>query len=309
MPQPVDYVKDPLLTRIAKGFSNADFIANTIFPRIDVEKERGSYYVFDKTNYRVEKDLRAGISRANRVDYGLTLADYGPLLERALEQGITDQEKRLMGGDEARRRATLNVMQKIQLRHESTVATLMADTAIITQNVTLSGTAQWNDYTNSVPFSDIATAVDTIQGTGINSPSKTVLVLGYQVYSKLRNHTALINRLGNASDKSPLTNAQLAALFDVDEVIVGKSMIDSAKEGQTVSLGYVWGKNAWVMKLAANPSIDQVNPGYTLQIPEERYVDRWDDRSVKAEFVRANDQFEAKLVAAEAVYLIKNAIA
>lgn len=313
MPQPIDYIKDELLTRIAVDYANTTLIADRVFPRIDVDKETGSYYVYDKSKFRIEQDLRSGIARANRVDYGMSMANYGPLLEHSLEQGVTDREKKLMGEEKSLRYATNNVMAKIMLNHEKTVADLLTNTAVVTQNVTLADNDQWSAvHVDSDPFADIQLGLDTIDATGI-AVEKKVLVLGYQVWTKLRNHSLVTARLGNAALKVPASLEQLAALFDVDEVIVAAAKYDTAKEGQTASLGYVWGKNAILLGMSAEASIERVNPGYTLQLTTEgasaRYIDRWDDRAQKTEFVRANDYFEAKLVAAEACYLIKNAVA
>lgn len=313
MPQPIEYIKDELLTRIAVDYANASLIADRVFPRIDVDKETGSYYVYDKSKFTIEQDLRSGIARANRVDYGMSMANYGPLLEHSLEQGVTDREKKLMGEERSRRNATNNVMAKIMLNHEKTVADLLTNTAVVTQNVTLAGNDQWSAvHADSDPFADIQLGLDTIDATGIIGDRK-VLVLGYQVWTKLRNHALVTARLGNAALKVPASLEQLAALFDVDEVIVASAKYNTAKEGQTPSLSYVWGKNAILMLMNSDAGIERVNPGYTLQLTTEgasaRYIDRWDDRVVKTEFVRANDYFEAKLVAAEAAYLIKNAVA
>lgn len=314
MPQPIDYVKDELLTRIAVAYGNTEFIADQLFPRIDVDKETGSYYVYDKNGFRIEQDLRSGIARANRVDYGMSMSNYGPLLEHSLEQGVTDREKKLMGADKALRNATNNVTAKVMLNHEKVVADLLTNTSVVTQNVTLAGADQWSAAAGASndPFADVQLALDTIDATGI-ATTKKILVLGYQVWSVLRNHNLVTARLGNAALKVPASLEQLAALFDVDQVIVGRAKYDTAKEGQTASLGYVWGKSAIVVTMSPEASIERVNPGYTLQLATDgasaRYMDRWDDRAQKTEFVRFNDYFEAKLVAAEAVYLIKNAVA
>jgi hypothetical protein len=48
--------------------------------------------------------------------------------------------------------------------------------------------------------------------------------------------------------------------------------------------------------------------GYTLRVKNARYVDRWDEPAVKAEFVRANDYYEPKFVSTDAAYLIKSAV-
>lgn len=313
MPQMSDINVDPLLTRIAKAYKSNQFIADRLFPRIPVQNETGYYYVYDQSSLRLEDDLRAGLARANRVDYGLDLDTYGPLLEHSLEQGITKRERRIMGDEKARRRAVNNVMKKIMLRHEYMVASILTDPAIITQGVDLDTTARWSDASSSDPIGDIKTGRDTIFATGI-AGERLVLAMGYPVWSALQVNDQLINRLGTNTDRTAVTMQQAAAILGVDEIIVGRAMIDSAKEGQSPSLSYVWGNDAILMLMQGEgeESIEQVNPGYTLYLEEEAgrggpEVDRWFEQSNKGEFVRATDFFEPKLVAAEACYLIQDA--
>lgn len=318
MPIQSDYVVDPLLTNIAKSYVNANLIADQVAPRVNVENETGYYLVGDKSAFRVEKDLRTGISRANRVGYNLSLAHYGPLLEHSLEQGIPYRERDIMGEDVAMRRATNNVQGKVDLNNEVLIAAMFANTAIATQNATLSGTDQF-DNALSDPIAKVQAAKDVIIATGVSGVNgqegKWVVFMGYQVWTKLRNNTALRAALNLTINKAPLTTEQVATLLDVDEVFYGAALQDTAKEGQTPSLGYVWGKNLWVawMPTSDAPSIDMVAPAYTLQLADNqgnsaRYVDTWDDQSQKTIFVRANDFYEAFMVAVEALYLYVAAV-
>lgn len=305
MPIQSDYIVDPLLTNLAKSFVNANLIADMVAPRVTVQNETGYYLVGDKSAFRVEKDLRTGISRANRVGYNLSLAKYGPLLEHSLEQGIPYRERDLMGEDVAKRRATNNVQGKIDLNHEVLVAGVYSDTAVVTQNATLSGTDQF-DNAASDPIAKVQAAKDVIIATGISGVNgqqgKWVAFMGYQVWTKLRNNAALRAALNLTVNKAPLTQEQVATLLDLDEIIVGQALQDSAKEGQTASLGYVWGKNFWVAWMPSEPSIEMVAPMYTLQLQDARFVDTWDDQPQKTIFVRSNDFYQPFMIAAEAVF-------
>jgi hypothetical protein len=52
------------------------FIADSIFPVVPVSKQTGKYYIFDKSNLRIDKTNRAAGSGANEVDYGLLTASF-----------------------------------------------------------------------------------------------------------------------------------------------------------------------------------------------------------------------------------------
>lgn len=307
MPQARDYTVDPLLTRIAVDFESNQYIADRVFPRVNVESDNGFYYVYQQEAKRLENDLREGLARANRVDYNMTLTSYGPLLEHALEQGVTRKEKRIMGEDKALRRAAANVTGKIMLRHEKTVADILQNTSIITQNVTLTSNDKWSAvHADSNPVADVELAFATIEANGISG--RRVLVMGYEAWQTARSNAQLIARMSTATLRTPLTNEQLVNLFEVDEVIVGKAMINTAEEGLTPVMARVWRDNVIAMVVAEGnePDLTAINPGYTLQIEGERVVDRWDEPQAGrgTTFVRFTDYFEAKLVAAAACYLI-----
>jgi peptidoglycan hydrolase-like protein with peptidoglycan-binding domain len=311
MPQITDINIDQRLTRIAKSYANDMFIADEVFPRLDVENETGIYYVYDPAaQFTIENDLRTGLARANRVENQMSEATYGPLLEHSLEQGITKREMRVMGDAVAREQATNNVTTKVMLNHEKMVADLLRSTSIITQNVTLTSTDRWDTAVSTAndPVADIQTGLDTIDLTGI-AGNRTTLIVGYKVWAVLRNSATLKALLANSTTKSALTNDQIANLLGVDELLVGKAKYNTAAEGQTRSLDYVWGKDAILMvRNIGDTNIQTINPGYTLQIAGERYIDRWTETGVKGEFVRFNDYFQPYLVAVEAVYLMKTVI-
>jgi hypothetical protein len=73
-------------------------------------------------------------------------------------------------------------------------------------------------------------------------------IFGQAVWSKLRTHpkvTAAVYPNGGNATAAALRRPQAVAdLFELDEVIVGQSFLNSAKPGQTPSLARVWGKHA-----------------------------------------------------------------
>lgn len=308
MPDRIDYAVDPLLTNLAINYRNNALIADRIFPRVTVESEKGSYYVFNKVdNFTIEKDLRTGVARANRVTWNMSKAPYGPLLEHSLESPVSKDDKRILGEEMARRKATELVTNKILLRHEYEVVQKMKDTSIFTQTETLSGTAQFS-HASSDPLAKIQAALETIRATALAGGNRLAVIMGDPVWGYLRNNPKLIERLGNASMRTLLSKEQVAQLLEVDEIIVGSAMRNTAAEGQTGSLNYMWGKDLWVASLAGQPSLEQVNPGYTLQLAEALTLDGWSEPWVKSDFVRYTDFFEPKVVAPEAVFYYKDAV-
>lgn len=307
MPQVIDYQVDTTLTQMSVAYQNGQLIGTQLMPRVEVNGRVGFFYVFDKSRFSINDSRRTGTSRANRISSGMTKTAFGPLTEHTLEEPIEyDVRDSYPTPHDARVDATEDVSEALDLGLEQEIATLLTATATITQNVTLSGTDQFNDYAGSDPFGVFQTGIDTIKAASGVTPN--TLTLGYQVWSKLRHHPDLLGRMSVASVRV-LTTQMLADLIGLEKVLIGDAVYNTADEGQTAVMGYVWGKNALLAYVSARPAIKKISLGYTLQVEGARYVDRWDEPWVKSEFVRANDYYEPKVVAVEAAYLIKNAIA
>lgn len=302
-----DLRTDPVLTEVSVKYSNQNLIAERVFPRMNVKEKTGYYYTFDKSNFKIEESYRAPHARANRVDYGFSKTAYGPLTERSLEAAIDWEERDSYPvNSDIYADSVETVSERMALAHESEVATMLGDTAQVTQNVTLSGTDQWSDFSNSDPFANIETGRAAIHASVMRDPN--VLILGKQVWDKVKHHPDLIDRLSNSSVRV-LTRELLAALLEVEEVIIGDAMYNSADEGQTASMSYVWGKNAVLAVVDRNVRPKMVTVGLTLTMDGFRYVDRWTEEGTKEDFVRVNDYYDPTFVASGAAYLIKNAVA
>ena len=140
---------DPVLGNISKAYQNEEYVAEKIMPVMSVKTQRGKYYVYDQAKFRRNKTRRAAGSKANTVEYGLSTASY-----EAEDHALKDKTpweiiKQADSALDPERDATESVTEQLMLDMEYALATSMADTGTITQNVTLSGTDQWSDYTNS----------------------------------------------------------------------------------------------------------------------------------------------------------------
>lgn len=307
MPQLTEYKVDPALTDISVAYKNEEYLAEQIFPRIEVGAITGYYFVFDKSKFRIENARRSGVSRANRVGFGMSKAAFGPLAEQTLEEAIEWEVRDTYPTPfDAESDATEDVTEHLALNLEKEVADKLADTAVVTNNVTLSGTDQFSDFANSDPFTRIQTAINSVVTNGLVTPN--TCIMGYDVWVKIKNHPDLLGRLSNDSMRV-MKPADFGELFGFSKVLIGKAMYNTAAEGQTAVMGSVWGKHMIVAYVPDRAAIKKVALGYTLAKKGARYVDKWSQPAEKSDFVRANDYYEPKFVSADAAYLIKNAVA
>ena len=301
-----DFMVDPALSNVSIKFSNDTFIAEKIFPNLAVAKQSGKFYTYDKSNLRVDKTVRALGAGANEVEHSATTASYvtdDHALKEFVPQEIQDQADAAL---DPLIDATETVTEKLMLDKELALSTLLANTANVTQNVTLSGTSQWSDYTNSDPVSDVRTARTVVHAATFKKPN--TLFMGKQVFDVLCDHPQILERV-KYSQLGVVTAELMARVFQVEQIIVGEAGYNSANEGQTDSLSYVWGKHAWLAFITPRAGLRQVTFGYTFTYAT-RVVERWNDQDRKGTYVRVgNDNYVQKIVAVGAGYLIKTAVA
>ncbi len=180
----------------------------------------------------------------------------------------------------------------------------------INQGVTLSGTAQWSDFANSKPEEDVQTGHDTI--TKAIAKKANTLILGHEVFSKLRNHTNILTRIQNV--KLGLVSIEdLAAIFDVERVLIGSAVKRTAAGVNS----FVWGKHAVLAYIQPSASMEDLSvaksfvwddaPGSTGGFITE--IGRAQPISRKSDEISVHFYYEDKVVAAEAGYLITDAVA
>lgn len=112
---------------------------------------------------------------------------------------------------------------------------------------------------------------------------KVKLVLGYDVFIALQSHPKILASflsrpiIGNLTGAPFATKQMMAAIFNVDEVIVGEAKYNSANDGATVSLSDVWAGHAALITVVERPS--RTNPaGFGYQF-------RLDGVAMKTQFI------------------------
>lgn len=306
MPSLRDVVQDPMLTNVSVKFQNEDYIAEILMPSFPVKTQNGKYYRYKANHFRPSDTLRAPGSGANEVDFEMDTKGTFHCDDNALKEFVpVELQEQADSAIDPLIDATENVTEKIQIGKEQALATVMANTSILTNYTTLSGTDQWSDYTNSDPMDDIKTAKSAVHAAIFREPN--VLVLQKQVYDKLLDHPDIVERI-KYSQLGVASPELLARLFGVDKVVIAGAGYNSATEGQDDSMSYIWGKHAWLLYVAPTKRLKQITFGWTFHY-KNRMTEKWTEGDRKGTYVRVAENYDQKLVSASAAYLLKNAIA
>lgn len=305
-------VIDPVLTNIARGYRNAAMVGMSLFPAVPVQQRGGKIITFGKESFMTY----AGLARAPGADTRRIQISYAgssfALVDYSLEALVPDelrQEARAVPNIDLAAASVQTVQNVIALRLEQAQATLATTAGSYASNnkTTLSGTSQWSDFTNGVsdPIKDIEVAKEAIRAAVGLRPN--LVVMGAQVYAKVKQHPKVIDRIKYTS-REIATPDLLASLFDVQQVLIG----DAVQATDAGVLSDVWGKYVVVAytETGGLPEMGRPSYGYTYRLSSYPIVEPpYQDRQAKSWIYPVTDSVAPVLVGAEAGYLISAAVA
>lgn len=271
MPQPsINQVHvDAILTNISVAWMQRqeNFIADKVFPVVPVDKKSNKYFVYTKNDwFRDEAQRRAPGTESAGGGYGLSTDTYSCDVF-AFHKDVDDQT---MANADAPlsplRESAEFVTRRLMLRRELQFVSDFLTTSVWGLDLTgVSGSPstnqfkQWSDYTNSDPIVDIETAkAQILSTTGMEG---NTLVLGYETFRQLRHHPDLVDRIKYTSAQT-ITTDMLARMFEIDRVLVSKSVKATNNEGGTAAYGLTFGKGAWLGHVASSPGLLTPSAGY-----------------------------------------------
>ena len=312
---------DQVLTQISVGWPNGGMLGPVFFPAVRVAKQSDKYYVFGRESWGVFPggDYRAPGTVANEIP-GLNVStDSYFAIEHSLQIPITDEEKENADAPlDPFRDGTELVTSKLLLARELAIKTKMttASNYAAGLSVTLSGTSQFNDYTNSDPIGVIKTGRRAVHDQIFMDPN--VIAIPYQVMTQLEDHPDFIERI-KYSQRGIVTDELIAALIGIPRIVTAGAGYNSANPGQAASLGYIWGKDIVMAYVPDRPGLKTPAFGYEFvwRYPGggEQVTDRWREEQRKSDLVRVSRRYDLKFVAknasdkAIAGYVIKAAVA
>ncbi len=310
------FTPSPVLSGLSIIYRNPAYIADLVAPRVEVGLPTFAYTLFNKADLFTVPDTR--VSRTglvNQVSWSSTFTT-AAVEEHALEELVprVDQVVAAAYGvnmPDPKLIATTQVTELMDLAHEVRTANLIFGPNSYGPNkTTLTGAAQWSDYTNSNPFGAIFTAIQLMTFSSI---APNTLILGQLVWNVLRQHPKLIlAQYGYAEGSNTITLDWLTAQLGLDRIIIGSSKLNTSKVGQNVVWQPVWGKNAALVYQAPG-SVDTRTATFaiTAQFGTRVASAHFDiDRGWRgSDVVRVGEAHKELILAPDYGYLFQNVIA
>lgn len=294
---------DRYLTNMALAYGPTGHIADRVLPPVNVADETGIYWVYDKSKFGTPYAKRAPRSVYKEIDWQATKDTYYTE-EYGLEMKIDDRERTNSALPADLDTTSTEVLTDNLLNvREARVASLVTNAANypVGHTVTLAGVDQWNDPA-STPVDDIELGRAQIRRVNGTLPNR--MMMGYEVWTRLKRNAQILTELGGERP----TPANVAELFEVEEIVVGSVLYNSANEGQAEILGDRWGRDVLLYYQAPRPNLNVPGFGYQLVVQPLR-VFRYREPRINCDVIRVTEIRGEKIVAITLGYLIKNAVA
>lgn len=301
----------PQLDSILMAYQNEDFVVDQVLPECPVVLDSATIKAISNDHFRKFRSTRSvNDITGHKMEFTYTDAGTYLIQQHDLEVDVPDQiqdncEKPI----DVVRDAGLIVGHALKVEREAAIAEALTNTAVLTQNATLSGSSQFNDKVNSEPDTVVTTAINTIKSATAKKPNS--MVIEERVFNALRLHPYFTGQVTGIKILGREMMIELIkSSFDLKNVYVAGALYESAEEGQTSALTSIWGKSIVLFYKPDAPGIMQTSLGYSFRQKGKMLntkIRRHQDDN--ADIVKVIDNYDDMIVNAACGYLIKDAIA
>lgn len=238
MPEVRGQLVEGPLQNISIQYRNPDYIGDRIFPIIDTDDPKMNIYEYQRGDwFRDEAGIRGPGGEARRSTFKLNPIPYNTK-EYAFASPVTVEDRkfsqsRMAPPIQPETDAIEFCADKIDLSKERRIAAIIKATSWCAQGAGGEDAAGlWAPAGNTNTFIvDVETRKETIRAATGFKPN--VLMMDAGTFSKITMVDSVLDRIkytGSGADPAKVTPQMIAALFQLDDVLVGGAIYNSAKE-------------------------------------------------------------------------------
>jgi len=244
---------DAPLTNLTLAYlqSTENFIADKVFPIVDVSKQSDKYFIYNRAEFNRSGNRKALAPRTRPERVGMTLsnsnyfADVFGLATDFDAQTLANEDAAL----ETRAMGAQMLLHNMLIdREKDFVTNFFSDNVwgtnwdgVASGGEGATATVNWDDYTNSQPIVDVRRLSTAIQlKSGGFKPN--TMVMSKSVYDVLMDHPDILARInGGATVNNPamVSKAKIAEMFEVERLFVMESVENTAAEGATEANAFI----------------------------------------------------------------------
>jgi hypothetical protein len=290
------------------------FICLELLPTFDVQEQSADYPVIPfEALLKIQSTSRAPRGAYNRGDYEFETGTYA-CKENGWEEPVDDVERRLYKRFfDAEVVASLRAADIVLRSQEVRVAAKIFNVSNITQ--TSAVTTEWNTAATCTPREDVAAAKEAMRAAG--QPEPNVMVISRKVFNALllaKQVTDAFRYGAVPFEVKPFAakQADLAAFFNIDRILVAGAIKDSAKKGKAISAADIWDDEyAGLFKVSSGgqdlrePCIGRTFL-WTADSPQIIVTESYRDETVRSDIYRVRQYTDEAFVFTGAGYLLSN---
>lgn len=255
---------DAMLSEMAMGYRPEGFIADQVFPIVNVGKQSNLYTIWSRADrLRVPKTTRAPATEAKRI-YESVSSDTYFCQNYALKSGTPIEGFKnadpimldnLNSGKTQLILDGLYLDWEVRQAHQVTSGTNVGTYTAVASAWTGSG---------ADPLGDINAMLDNVHySTGVK-PNR--IVFGVEAWKSFRRHSTVRNLIfGTNNGGGYASQDNVRMLLEVDEVLVGGAFQNTAGEGLGESLSTIWKDHTLVYYAPTAPTIERPSFGYAFR--------------------------------------------
>ena len=188
----------------------------------------------------------------------------------------------------------------MDLAQEKRIADMVFNSTTFTANAV---TNEWDDAANATPIDDVNAGINSVRQACGMIPN--ALIIAFSTFKDLKNCDQIVDRLKYTFpgiDINRMNAQQLAAIFDVERVLVGGAVYDSADKGQDASISDLW-NNEYAMLTVVSSGGDIRDPciGRTFYWAEENagvgpVVESYREDGTRSDVIRVRHDTDERLI-------------
>lgn len=299
-------VVDQILTTVARGYQNPQFVGNRIFPVVPVMSSGGQIITFDKSSWRKYNLRRAPGADVVEIDYGYAGAPYS-LVQDSVHGKVPREHLRdatQVPGIKLGTIATNTAMSAIQRSQEIEQANLARNAANYSaDNKADLSASSWNNPDRN-PVTDIKTGKQSIADQTGFDPN--VFVLSSDAWNALSGNPHVLGLFTRGEVENLIITPQmLASKLDLTEIVIGRASYIN-ENNATVK---AWGTDAILAYTEiGSPTNALPSYGYTYTLEGNPVVEQpWYNNSNKSWMYPVNNEYSPVIAGADAGYLFTGA--
>jgi hypothetical protein len=306
---------DFAMTDVSVAFQNGAFVAEEVFPTVPSDYQSNDYWQYGMEKFRRRVDNRAPGTRPTEAGWSAAAKKF--YCEGHALRGVYPWEMQPAGAGSGGADPTFDL--DVDVTENTTDQVLLAQECNLVDAVKascpivdLSLNGGENQLDN--PNFDWIAFMDRQKETVAKSIGKTpnTLVMGRPAFRAGRNNPQALKHIYGTTVLAPeqmIGAQQLAQKLEIERVLIAEAMYDTANEGSTAALDYIWGDLALLCYVAPKPGRRQVSLGYHFLWTvgnQGRIVEKWYDQDTKRYVIDVHKYYAQQMIASGAGLLFTN---